>query len=219
VSSMFLHLHDGPAPLNTAENPLAPGARPTSYEVSYPTLGQATPTQIVLPNDLYQRNTEGYVNSLNQILSIYQQIKSGVKRDPAKDVGTTSTGQPTTLAGFWAGVLQYLPALIGAGAAVWQGISGAGINAQVSSLWASNAYNVQNLLNMNRAQVAENIQRIDLDLSNALSMNNRQRAAALGQFRLVYQRRYDELSRVFGFGGLLPVALVGLAALYFFRRK
>jgi hypothetical protein len=72
---------------------------------------------------------------------------------------------------------------------------------------------------MNRAQVAENIQRIDLDLSNALSMNNRQRAAALGQFRLVYQRRYDELSRVFGFGGLLPVALVGLAALYFFRRK
>jgi LPXTG-motif cell wall-anchored protein len=35
----------------------------------------------------------------------------------------------------------------------------------------------------------------------------------------VYQRRYDELSRVFGFGGLLPVALVGLAALYFFRRK
>ena len=216
---MFLHLHDGPAPLNTAENPLAPGARPTIYEVSYPTLGQATPTQIVLPNDLYQRNTEGYVNSLNQILSIYQQIKSGFKRDPAKDVGTTSTGQSTTLAGFWAGVLQFLPALIGAGAAVWQGISGAGINAQVSSLWASNAYNIQNLLNMNRAQVAENIQRIDLDLSNALSMNNRQRAAALGQFRLVYQRRYDELSRVFGFGGLLPVALVGLAALYFFRRK
>jgi len=216
---MYLHLHDGPAPLNTAENPLAPGARPSTYEVGYPTLGQATPTQIVLPNDLYQQTTEGYVNSLNQILAIYQQIKSGVKRDPAKDVGTTSTGQPTTLAGFWAGVLQYLPALISAGAAVWQGISGAGINAQVSSLWASNAYNVQNLLNMTRAQVAENIQRIDLDLSNALSMNNRQRAAALGQFRLVYQRRYDELGRMFGFGGLLPVALVGLAALYFLRRK
>jgi hypothetical protein len=181
-------------------------------------LGQASPTQIVLPNDLYQRNTEGYINALNQILAIYQQIKSGVKRDPAKDVGTTATGQPSTLAGFWAGVLQFLPALVGAGAAVWQGISGANINAQVSSLWASNAYNVQNLLNMNRAQVAENIQRIDLDLSNALSMNNRQRAAALGQFRLVYQRRYDELTR-FGFGGFLPIALVGLAALYFLRRK
>jgi hypothetical protein len=215
---MYLHLHDGPAPLNTAENPLAPGAKPYSYEVGYPTLGQASPTQIVLPNDLYQRNTEGYINALNQILAIYQQIKSGVKRDPAKDVGTTATGQPSTLAGFWAGVLQFLPALVGAGAAVWQGISGANINAQVSSLWASNAYNVQNLLNMNRAQVAENIQRIDLDLSNALSMNNRQRAAALGQFRLVYQRRYDELTR-FGFGGLLPIALVGLAALYFLRRK
>ena len=215
---MYLHLHDGPAPLNTAENPLAPGAKPYSYEKSYPTLGQASPTQIVLPNDLYQRNTEGYINALNQILAIYQQIKSGVKRDPAKDVGTTATGQPSTLAGFWAGVLQFLPALVGAGAAVWQGISGANINAQVSSLWASNAYNVQNLLNMNRAQVAENIQRIDLDLSNALSMNNRQRAAALGQFRLVYQRRYDELTR-FGFGGFLPIALVGLAALYFLRRK
>jgi len=151
-------------------------------------------------------------------LAIYQQIKSGVKRDPAKDVGTTATGQPSTLAGFWAGVLQFLPALVGAGAAVWQGISGANINAQVSSLWASNAYNVQNLLNMTRAQVAENIQRIDLDLSSALSMNNRQRAAALGQFRLVYQRRYDELTR-FGFGGFLPIALVGLAALYFLRRK
>lgn len=215
---MYLHLHDGPAPLNTAENPLAPGAKPYSYEKSYPTLGQASPTQIVLPNDLYQQNTEGYVQALNQILAIYQQIKSGVKRDPAKDVGTTATGQPSTLAGFWAGVLQFLPALIGAGAAVWQGISGASINAQVSSLWASNAYNVQNLLNMTRAQVAENIQRIDLDLSSALSMNNRQRAAALGQFRLVYQRRYDELTR-FGFGGFLPIALVGLAALYFLRRK
>ena len=104
---MFLHLHDGPAPLNTAENPLAPGAKPYSYEVGYPTLGQASPTQIVLPNDLYQRNTEGYVQAPNQILSIYQQIKTGVKRDPAKDVGTTATGQPTTLAGFWASVLQY----------------------------------------------------------------------------------------------------------------
>jgi len=216
---MFLHLHDGPAPLNTAENPLAPGAKPYSYEVGYPTLGQASPTQIVLPNDLYQRNTEGYVQALNQILSIYQQIKSGIKRDPAKDVGTTATGQPTTLAGFWASVLQYLPAVISAGAAIWTGISGASINAQVSSLWASNAYNVQNLLNMTRGQVAENIQRIDLDLSNALSMNNRQRAAALGQFRLVYQRRYDELTRFGGFGGLLPIALVGLAALYFLRRK
>jgi len=214
---MYLHLHDGPAPLNTVENPLAPGAKPYSYEAGYPTLGQASPSQIVLPNDLYQQNTEGYIQALNQILGIYQQIKSGVKRDPAKDVGTTATGQPTTLAGFWAGVLQFLPALLTAGAAVWQGISGASINAQVSSLWASNAYNVQNLLLMTRGQVAENIQRIDLDLSSALSMNNRQRAAALGQFRLVYQRRYDELGR-FG-GGLLPIALVGLAALYLLRRK
>ena len=212
---MYLQLA-GPAPLDTAENPLAPGAKPYSYDAFY--LGQASPTQIVLPNDLYQQTTEGYVNALNQILAIYQQIKSGVKRDPAKDVGTTATGQPSTLAGFWAGVLQFLPALLTAGAAVWQGISGASINAQVSSLWASNAYNVQNLLNMTRGQVAENIQRIDLDLSSALSMNNRQRAAALGQFRLVYQRRYDELTR-FGFGGLLPIALVGLAALYFLRRK
>jgi hypothetical protein len=215
---MYLHLHDGPAPLNTVENPLAPGAKPYSYEAGYPTLGQASSTQILLPNDLYQQTTEGYVNALNQILAIYQQIKSGVKRDPAKDVGTTATGQPSTLAGFWAGVLQFLPALLTAGAAVWQGITGASINAQVSSLWASNAYNVQNLLNMTRGQVAENIQRIDLDLSSALSMNNRQRAAALGQFRLVYQRRYDELTR-FGFGGFLPIALVGLAALYFLRRK
>lgn len=214
---MYLHLHDGPAPLNTAENPLAPGARPYGYEVGYPTLGQATQTQIVLPNDLYQQTTEGYVNALNQILAIYRQIKSGVKRDPAKDVGTTATGQPSTLAGFWAGVLQFLPALIGAGAAVWQGISAAGINAQVSSLWASNAYNIQNLLVMTRGQVAENIQRIDLDLSNALAQNNRQRAAALGQFRLVYQRRFDELTRIGG--GWLPIALVGIAALYFLRRK
>ena len=214
---MYLHLHDGPAPLNTVENPLAPGAKPYSYEVGYPTLGQATQTQIILPNDLYQQTTEGYVNALNQILAIYRQIKSGVKRDPAKDVGTTATGQPTTLAGFWAGVLQYLPGLIAAGAAVWQGVTSAGINAQVSSLWASNAYNVQNLLIMTRGQVAENIQRIDLDLSNALAQNNRQRAAALGQFRFVYQRRYDELGRIFG--GWLPIALVGVAALYFLRRK
>jgi hypothetical protein len=113
--------------------------------------------------------------------------------------------------------LQFLPGVIASGAAIWQGISAAGINAQVSSLWASNAYNIQNLLVMTRGQVAENIQRIDLDLSNALAQNNRQRAAALGQFRLVYQRRFDELTRIGG--GWLPIALVGIAALYFLRRK
>jgi hypothetical protein len=218
---MYLHLHDGPAPLNTAENPLAPGAKPNSYEVGYPALGQQSPSQIILPNDLYQQNTQGYVNALNQILAIYQQIKSGVRRDPAKDVGTTATGQPSTLAGFWAGVLQYLPAVISSGAAIWQGISGSAINAQVSALWAANSYNVQGLLLMTRREVAENIQRIDLDLSNALAQNNRQRAAALGQFRLVFQRRYDELGRFGGlFGGsLLPIALIGIAAFYFLRRK
>ena len=216
---MFLQLHDGPAPLNTAENPFAPGAKPYSYAVGYPALGQSVQTQIVLPNDLYRQTTQGYVQALNEVLAIYQQIKSGRKRDPAKDVGTTATGTTTTLAGFWASVLQFLPAIIGAGMAIWQGVSGASINATVSSLWASNAYDVQGLLGMTRAQVAENIQRIDMDLASALSQNNRQRAAALGQFRLVYQRRYDELSRFGGFGSLLPIALVGIAALYFLRRK
>jgi hypothetical protein len=219
---MYLHLHDGPAPLNTAENPLAPGAKPYSYETGYPTMGQAA-SSIVLPNDLYQQNTQGYVSALNQVLDILNQIKSGRRKDPAKDVSTTYGG-PTaysqTLAGFWVSVLQYLPALIAGGAAVWQGVSGSAINAQVSSLWASNSYNIQNLLTMTRGQVAENIQRIDMDLSSALSQNNRQRAAALGQFRLVFQRRYDELTRFGGvLGGWAVPALIGLAALYFIRRK
>jgi hypothetical protein len=33
----------------------------------------------------------------------------------------------------------------------------------------------------------------------------------------VYQRRFDELTRIGG--GWLPIALVGIAALYFLRRK
>jgi hypothetical protein len=81
-----------------------------------------------------------------------------------------------------------------------------------------NRYNVQQLLTMNGLQIANQIRQIDRDLEQAFANGDRNEAAALSQFRLIYQQRFDQVG-----GGLLrnwlPIVAIGAAAYYLLRRK
>ena len=62
---MYLQLA-GLEPLNTAENPLAPGATPYKYKNYY--LGQGQ--DIILPDALFPPNVEGYAAALKSVADL-----------------------------------------------------------------------------------------------------------------------------------------------------
>ena len=79
---MYLQLA-GLEPLNTAENPLAPGATPYKYKNYY--LGQGQ--DIILPDALFPPNVEGYAAALKSVADLYGKFSKG-KKTPAAVVKT-----------------------------------------------------------------------------------------------------------------------------------
>jgi len=222
---MYLHLHDGPAPLDTAENPLAPGAKPYSYQVGYPALGQAG-NEIRLPDDLFKQSPAGFAEALKSLDKLYKDFAGGRKAEPAKVAAkalkpmngqSEGLADPVTIAA----IIKVLPVIIGAVQTILGNITAGLVNNQISQLYASNAYNVQNLNRMNMQQLVLQIEKLDRDVS-MLKPRQFVRAMTLAQFRLVYQRRFDMIStggRIFGAlpNWLLPVG-IGLGALLLLRR-
>jgi hypothetical protein len=223
---MYLHLHDGPAPLDTAEDPLAPGAKPYLYRASYPVLGQAG-DEIRLPDDLFKQSPAGFAEALKSLEKLYKDFASGKKVEPAKVAAKAlkplseqneGLSEPVTIAA----ILKILPVIIGALQTVLGNITAGLVNNQISQLYASNAYNVQNLNRMNLQQLTLQIEKLDQDVA-MLKPLQFVRAMTLAQFRLVYQRRFDMISMgrgIFGAlpGWLLPVG-IGLGALLLLRRR
>ena len=223
---MYLHLHDGPAPLDTAENPLAPGATPSSYRASYPELGQAG-DEIRLPDDLFKQSPEGFAQALKSLEKLYKDFASGRKAEPAKVAAkklkpmaeqNEGLSEPVTIAA----ILKILPVIIGALRTILGNLTAGMVNNQISQLYAANAYNVQNLNRMNVQQLALQIENLDRDVA-ALKPLQFTKAMTLAQFRMVYQRRFDMISMGRGAfgplpGWLLPVG-IGLGALLLLRRR
>lgn len=225
---MYLHLHDGPAPLDTAENPLAPGAKPSSFSVGYPALGQAG-DEIILPDDLFKQSPAGFVDALKKLEKLYKDFQSGRKVDPANIVkraarqSTMANNGNRGMAGpTLALILTNLPVIISAAQSILGNLSAGLVNNQISQLYAANAYNVQNLNRMNLQQLNLQIERLDSDISS-LGQFQYIKGMTLAQFRLVYQRRFDNISGFTGVLSNLPAWLVpvgiGLAAIYLIRRK
>jgi hypothetical protein len=79
---MYLQLA-GPSPLNTAENPLAPGAPTYRYDQMY--LGQSD--AIILPDALFPANVEGYAKALKTLGALLKKIQDGQKQDPGEAAG------------------------------------------------------------------------------------------------------------------------------------
>lgn len=225
---MYLQLA-GLEPLNTAENPLAPGAKPYSYDAMY--LGQSQ--DIILPDALYKTSPGGFVDALNKLKKLYQDFQDGKKPTPAVvaaraataqmpsgGVQRASTIQPlngvtfAAVIGLLTQAIPYIVSILGS-------ISATLVNNSITNKYQQNAYNVQGLNNMDIAQLNLQIQRLDMDIANVNRFNFIQ-LMALSQFRMVYQQRFDRIS---GFGLLsnlpgwvLPAAL-GLGAYLLLRRK
>ena len=225
---MYLQLA-GLEPLDTALDPLAPGAKPYGYDAMY--LGQGQ--DIILPDALYKTSPGGFVDALNKLKKLYQDFKDGKKPTPANvaaraataampsgGVQRASTIQPMNGVTFAAAIgllsqaIPYIVSILGS-------ISATLVNNSITNKYQQNAYNVQGLNNMDISQLNLQIQRLDMDIA-ATNRFNFVQLMALSQFRIVYQQRFDRIS---GFGILsnlpgwvLPAAL-GLGAYLLLRRK
>jgi hypothetical protein len=209
---MYLQLA-GPGALDTAENPLAPGAPTYKYDQMY--LGQGQ--DIILPDALFPANVEGYGAALKSLEGLYKKYVGGALT-PAQKVQRAGLGvDPATLYATAQAVGAGLRAL---GTAL-RGVQVTAARNQITQLYNNNEYNVQNLNRMTARQVADQITRIDgaITLTPRTSFGKKM---ALSRFRLIYQQRFDQVSGGGGFGNLpgwvLPAAL-GLGALLIFRGR
>jgi hypothetical protein len=206
---MYLQLA-GPSPLDTAENPLAPGAPTYKYDQMY--LGQSQ--DIILPDALFPPNVEGYAKALKDLESLYNKYAKGIKKK------ITDKGMSAISFAVIMGTLQ----AIGAGL---QALSTVARSAQINlarqritELYNNNTFNVQNLNRLTPTQLSNAMTQIDEQI-NMTPRTQFGRQMALARFRLVYQQRFDQVGGG-GIGNLpawvLPAAL-GLGALLILRGR
>jgi hypothetical protein len=215
---MYLQLA-GPSPLDTAENPLAPGAKTYSYDAMY--LGQGP--QIVLPDALYPPNVEGYAAALKALSALYEKIIAGRKKDPA-EAAQTGMAAAITIKAIIAFIKAVIPIILALSVAARAALALLA-RQRITELYNANTYDVRNLNNMNAQTVGQKIAQIDRDIE-ATSKFSVGKTMALARFRLVYQQRFDNLTAgggVFGvFGGLSIPLAIGVAVgayLLISRRK
>ena len=225
---MYLQLA-GLEPLNTAENPLAPGATPYSYDKFY--LGQGQ--DIILPDALYRTSPGGFVDALKKLKTLYQDFQDGKKPTPANVAARAATAsmprggvqRSSTLPGLngvtFAAVIALLTQAIPYVVSILGSFTATVVNNSITNKYQQNAYNVQNLNRMNVSELNLQIQSLDRDIA-ATNRFNFIQLMALSQFRIVYQQRFDRIS---GYGLLsnlpgwvLPAAL-GVGAYLLLRRK
>jgi len=226
---MYLQLA-GPQPLDSAENPLAPGAPTYAYDAFYLGASQDIP----LPDALYKTSPGGFVDALKKLKGLYQAFASGKKVEPAvvaaraastqrptTGVQRASTikpmGDPITLAA----AAKLIGAAIPAIQAVLGTLSATLVNNKITNLFQQNAYNVQNLNRMNVRELNIQIQALDQAIAMTPRLNFIQ-VMALSQMRIIYQQRFDMISGVGALsalpGWVLPAAL-GVGAFLLIRRK
>lgn len=210
---MYLQLA-GLEPLDTAENPLAPGATPYKYKNYY--LGQGQ--DIILPDALFPPNVEGYAAALKSVADLYGKFSKG-KKTPAAVVKIPGMGvEPATLMLIAKGIYAGVQAL----STVFRGQVTTAARQRITELYNGNNFNVQNLNRMTARQLSDAITQIDSQI-NMTPRTQFGRQMALARFRLVYQQRFDQVSGGGGFlttlpGWVLPAAL-GLGAVLILRGR
>lgn len=226
---MYLQLA-GPQPLDTAENPLAPGAPLEKYSAFY--LGQSN--DIPLPDALYKTSPGGFTDALKQLKQLYLDFSKGKKMEPTSVAAKAASlaprrptrgvqrqlrgmGDPLTFMAAAKLVSAALPAI----QAVLGTLSATLVNNRLTNLYQQNAYNVQNLNRMNVRELSLQIQQLDQAIATTPQINF-VKVMALGQMRIVYQQRFDMISGA-GFLTNLPrwvlPAALGVGALLILRRR
>ena len=167
---MYLQLA-GLEPLNTAENPLAPGATPYKYKNYYLGEGQ----DIILPDALYKTSPGGFVDALKKLKKLYEDFQDGKKPTPAVVAARAATAQmpssgvqpaspiqPMNGIGATIALLsQAIPFIV----SILGTISATLVNNTITNKYNQNAYNVQALNNMSIAELNLQIQRLDMDIA------------------------------------------------------
>ena len=209
---MYLQLA-GLEPLDTALNPLAPGAPTYKYDQMY--LGQSQ--DIILPDALFPANVEGYAAALKSVADLYNKFSMG-KKTPAAVVKTPGMGvDPASLYLIAQGVIAGVQAL----STVFRGQVVTAARQRITELYNGNNFNVQNLNKLTARQISDQITAIDsqINMTPRLQFG---RQMALARFRLVYQQRFDQVAGGGGIGNLpgwvLPAAL-GLGAFLLLRGR
>ena len=224
---MYLQLA-GHTRLDTALDPFAPGAKTYSYDKFYLGEGQ----DIILPDALYKTSPGGFVDALKKLKKLYQDFQDGKKPTPAVvaaraaaaampsgGVQRASTIQPMNGVG---PVIALLTAAIPYIVSILGTISATLVNNNITNKYSQNAYNVQQLNNMNVSELNLQIQRLDQDIAASGGILKIINLMALSQFRMVYQQKFDRIS-LGGFltnlpGWVLPAAL-GLGAILLLRGR
>ena len=209
---MYLQLA-GLEPLDTALDPLAPGAPTYKYDQMY--LGQSQ--DIILPDALFPANVEGYAAALKSVADLYNKFSKG-KKTPAAVVKTPGMGvDPASLYLIAQGVIAGVQAL----STVFRGQVVTAARQRITELYNGNNFNVQNLNKLTARQISDQITAIDSQI-NMTPRTQFGRQMALARFRLVYQQRFDQVEGGGGFGNLpgwvLPAAL-GLGAFLLLRGR
>ena len=224
---MYLQLA-GHTPLHNAENPLAPGATPYSYDAMY--LGQGQ--DIILPDALYKTSPGGFVDALKKLKKLYEDFQDGKKPTPAVVAARAATAQMPSSGVQRASPIQPLNGVGAVIALLTQAIpfivsilgtiSATLVNNNITNKYSQNAYNVQGLNTMNVNQLNIQIQRLDQDIAASGGIFKIINLMALSQFRLIYQQRFDQVAGGGGIGNLpgwvLPAAL-GLGAFLLLRGR
>jgi hypothetical protein len=211
---MYLQLA-GLEPLDTALNPLAPGAPTYKYDQMY--LGQSQ--DIILPDALFPANVEGYAKALKDLEGLYKSYADRKKETPAEKVKTQGLAvvDPASLYLIAQGVIAGVQAL----STVFRGQVVTAARQRITELYNGNNFNVQNLNKLTGRQISDQITAIDSQI-NMTPRTQFGRQMALARFRLVYQQRFDQVGGGGGFGNLpawvLPAAL-GLGALLLLRGR
>jgi len=181
---MYLQLA-GLEPLDTALDPLAPGAPTYKYKNFY--LGQSQ--DIILPDALFPPNVEGYAAALKSVADLYSKFGKG-KKTPAAVVKTPGMGvDPATLMLVAKGIYAGVQAL----STVFRGQVTTAARQRITELYNGNNFNVQNLNRMTARQISDAITQIDSQI-NMTPRTQFGRQMALARFRLVYQQRFDQVS-------------------------
>ena len=210
---MYLQLA-GLEPLDTALNPLAPGAPTYKYDQMY--LGQSQ--DIILPDALFPPNVEGYAQAIKSLTGLYDKYAKGLLT-PAQKVKTKGLAviDPGTLKLIATAVYQGIQAL----SVVFRGQVVTAARQRITELYNGNNFNVQNLNKLTARQISDQITAIDSQI-NMTPRTQFGRQMALARFRLIYQQRFDQVAGGGGIGNLpgwvLPAAL-GLGAFLLLRGR
>jgi hypothetical protein len=212
---MYLQLA-GLEPLDTAENPLAPGATPYKYKNYY--LGQGE--DIILPDALFPPNVEGYAKALKSVADLYGKFENRTKKSPAEKVKTE--GMSVLSFAALKVIVSFVYQAVQALSVVFRGQVVTAARQRITELYNGNNFNVQNLNKLTARQISDQITAIDSQI-NMTPRTQFGRQMALARFRLVYQQRFDQVSGGGGFltslpGWVLPAAL-GLGAVLILRGR